>query len=135
MFLTGISTRLLSLLSTRLIGRKVSPTEVSNANKELIQAVEQWRQRDWSQERIQSIFVDGVNFDMRMGDPIEKAPVLAAIGVTESGARLVLGLQSGDTESASNGREFFKDLKTRGLQSHLVKLGMMDGLTSLEKGF
>jgi putative transposase len=46
MFLTGISTRLLSLLSTRLIGRKVSPTEVSNANKELIQAVEQWRQRD-----------------------------------------------------------------------------------------
>jgi transposase-like protein len=52
MFLTGISTRTLSIMSTRLIGRRVSPTEVSNANKELINAVEQWRQRDLSRERI-----------------------------------------------------------------------------------
>ena len=57
MFLTGISTRMLSLLSTRLIGRKVSPTEVSNANKELIEAVEQWRGRDLSEHRIQYIFI------------------------------------------------------------------------------
>lgn len=135
MFLTGVSTRMLSLLSTRLIGRKVSPTEVSNANKELIEAVEQWRQRDLSEERVQYIFIDGVNFDMRLGDAVEKVPVLATIGVTESGARLVLGLQSGDKESASNWREFFKDLKRRGLPSHLVKLGIMDGLTGLEKVF
>jgi putative transposase len=135
MFLTGISTRMLSLLSTRLIGRKVSPTEVSNANKELIQAVEQWRQRDLSEHRIQYIFVDGVNFDMRLGNTIENVPVLAAIGVSESGARMVLGLQSGDKESASSWREFFKDLKKRGLQSDLVKLGIMDGLTGLEKIF
>ncbi|PON13179.1 hypothetical protein C2W62_35735 [Candidatus Entotheonella serta] len=40
MFLTDVSTRMLSLLSTRLIGRKVSPAEVSNANKELIEAVD-----------------------------------------------------------------------------------------------
>ena len=33
MFLTGISTRTLSMLSTRLIGRKISASEVSNANK------------------------------------------------------------------------------------------------------
>lgn len=135
MFLMGVSTRMLSLLSTRLIGRKVSPTEVSNANKELIEAVEQWRQRNLSEERVQYIFVDGVNFDMRMGDTVEKVPVLTAIGVTESGVRLVLGLQSGDKESASNWREFFKDLKRRGLQCHLVKLGIMDGLTGLEKVF
>ena len=135
MFLTGISTRTLSIMSTRLIGRKVSPTEVSNANKELIAAVEQWRQRDLSQEPIKYIFIDGVNFDMRMGDTVEKVPVLAAIGVTESGARLVLGLQSGDKESASNWREFFKDLKRRGLQSHLVTLGIMDGLSGLERVF
>ncbi|PON10938.1 hypothetical protein C2W62_47435 [Candidatus Entotheonella serta] len=83
----------------------------------------------------QYMFIDGVNFDMRMGDTVEKVPVLAAIGVTESGTRLVLGLQSGDKESASNWREFFKDLKRRGLPSHLVKLGIMDGLTGLETLF
>jgi putative transposase len=108
---------------------------VSNANKELIAAVEQWRQRDVSQERMHYIFVDGVNFAMRMGDTVAKVPVLAAIGVSDSGARLVLGLQAGDKESASNWREFFKDLKRRGVQSHLVKLGIMDGLTGLEKVF
>ena len=46
MFLAGISRRTLSIMSTRLIGRRVSPTEVSQANKELISAVEQWCQRD-----------------------------------------------------------------------------------------
>nr|CBX29432.1 hypothetical protein N47_J04130 [uncultured Desulfobacterium sp.] len=49
MFLTGVSTRSLSMMSERLIGRKVSPTEVSNANKELIEAVEKWRTRDLSE--------------------------------------------------------------------------------------
>jgi len=41
MYLTGISTRTLALLSKRLIGRKISPEEVSKANRELTTAVEQ----------------------------------------------------------------------------------------------
>ena len=55
MFLTGVSTRTLSMISTRLIGRKISLTEVSNANKELIDAVEEWRTRDLSEETIKYI--------------------------------------------------------------------------------
>jgi putative transposase len=35
MFLTGISTRSLSMISTRLIGRSISHTEVSSTNSEL----------------------------------------------------------------------------------------------------
>ena len=85
MFLTGVSTRTLSMISKRLIGRKISPTEVSNANKELIDAVEQWRERDLSDEPIKYMFLDGVNFDMRIDGSIEKVPVLVAIGVTEEG--------------------------------------------------
>jgi putative transposase len=135
MFLTGVSTRTLSMMSTRLIGRRISPMEVSNANKELVDAVESWRNRDLSKESIKYIFVDGVNFDMRMGDSVEKVPVLVAIGVTETGRRLVLGLQSGDKESASSWREFFKDLKKRGLDSGKVTLGIMDGLPGLQKVF
>ena len=41
MFLTGISTRSLSLISRRLLGRKLSHTEISEANKELSDAIEQ----------------------------------------------------------------------------------------------
>jgi len=135
MFLTGVSTRSLSMISTRLIGRKISAGEVSNANKELIDAVEKWRTRDLSGEPIKYLFLDGVNFDMRIDGSIEKVPVLVAIGVTETGQKLVLGFQAGDKESAPTWREFFKDLKGRGLDGSNMVLGVMDGLPGLEKVF
>jgi putative transposase len=135
MYLTGISTRTLSMLSRRLIGREISHEEVSKANKELTAGVEKWRNRDLSREQIKYIFVDGVIFKMRLKYSVENVPVLAAIGVTANGTKLVLGLQSGDKESATNWREFFKDLKSRGLDGTLVQLGIMDGLSGLEKVF
>jgi putative transposase len=135
MFLTGISTRSLSMISKRLIGRKISPTEISNANKGLIDAVEKWRERDLSDDCVKYIFLDGVNFDMRIDGSVEKVPVLVAIGVTETGNKLVLGFQAGDKESAPTWREFFKDLKKRGLDGSKMVLGIMDGLPGLEKVF
>jgi putative transposase len=135
MFLTGVSTRSLSMLSKRLIGIKISPSEVSRVNREMIKAVEDWRTRDLSSLAIKYLFLDGVNFDMRIGRSIEKVPVLVAIGVTEKGQKRVLGFQSGDKESASTWREFFRDLKERGLDSSRVTLGIMDGLPGLEKVF
>ena len=135
MFLAGISTRSLSMISKRLIGRKISHTEISSANADLTEAVEKWRMRDLSKESIKYIFVDGVNFRMRMHGSIELVPVLVAIGVTKRGHKLVLSMQSGDKESASSWREFFKDLKSRGLNSQTVTLGIMDGLPGLETVF
>jgi putative transposase len=135
MFLAGISTRSLSMISRRLIGRKISHTEISSANADLTEAVEKWRMRDLSRESIKYLFVDGVNFRMRIQRSIELVPVLVAIGVTRRGHKLVLGMQSGDKESASNWREFFKDLKSRGLNSQTVTLGIMDGLPGLETVF
>jgi putative transposase len=132
MFLTGISTRTLSMISTRLIGRKISPSEVSNANKELIEAVEKWRTRDLSGEKIKYLFVDGVTFAMRIAGSVEQVPVLVAIGVTQTGKKLVLGFQAGDKESAPTWREFFKDLKARGLDGSTMVLAVMDGLPGLE---
>jgi len=135
MFLGGVSTRSPAMMTERLVGRKISHTEISQANGELKEAVEKWRNRDLSKEPVKYLFVDGVNFPMRMGDSIEKVPVLVAIGVTEQGCRFVLGLQAGDKESASTWREFFKDLKRRGLDASRITLGVMDGLPGLEAVF
>ena len=135
MFLTGVSTRTLSMMSERLIGRSISATEVSKANKDLIDAVERWRNRDLSEEPVKYMFLDGVNFDMRVDGSVEKVPVLVAIGVTETGHKRVLGFQAGDKESAPTWREFFKDLKKRGLDGNNMVLGIMDGLGGLEKVF
>lgn len=135
MFLAGISTRSLSMISKKLIGRKISPMEVSNASRELINSAEKWRTRDLSTESFKYLFVDGVCFDMRVDGSIESVPVLVVIGVTQAGCKQVLGLQRGDKESASTWRELFKDLKGRGLDGWAVKLGVMDGLPGLEKVF
>jgi putative transposase len=107
MYLTGISTRTLSLLTKRLIGRSLSATEVSKATTELKQSIDTWRNRDLSQEKIKHLFIDGVIFRMRIRKGIE--PVVV-IGVREDGTKLVLGLQAGDKESAATWRQFFKDL-------------------------
>jgi putative transposase len=135
LFLTGISTRTLSMISKKLVGRKISPQEVSNSTKKLIEAVEKWRTRDLSDEKIKYLFIDGVNFRMRVGRRVEIVPVLVVVGVNEKGQKMVLGFQSGDKESATSWREFFKDLKMRGLDKESVTLGIMDGLPGLEKVF
>jgi len=135
MFLAGISTRTLSMMSERLIGRKISSGEVSNVSKELTRSVEAWRERDLSKEKIKYLYIDGTNFSMRIDRSVEKVPVLVVIGVTEEGHRTVLGLQAGDKESATIWREMFKDLKRRGLDSKSISLGIMDGLSGLEKVF
>jgi putative transposase len=135
LFLAGVSTRTLSMISERLIGRRISPTEISSASSDLNGAVEAWRRRDLSREPVKYLFIDGVHFHMRVGRSIEIVPVLVAIGVTETGQKLVLSLQAGDKESATSWREFFKDLKSRGLDGGKVTLGMMDGLPGLETVF
>ncbi len=96
LFLAGLSSRSLAMLSRRLVGRTLSHTEISNANKGLEEAIEQWRTRDLSTEKIQYLFVDGVNFDMRLGGAVEKVSVLVVIGVNDQGVRMVLGLQARD---------------------------------------
>lgn len=135
LFLTGISTRSLSMISFRLMGRRISHTGISSVNIALTEAVEQWRMRDLSGESIKYLFIDGVNFSMRVSGSIETVPVLVAVGVTDQGHKLVLSLQSGDKESASTWREFFKDVQSRGLRNQSITLGIMDGLTGLETVF
>lgn len=135
MFLSGISTRGVGLISERLLGRKLSHGEASNANQELKESIEKWRNRDLSTFQIKYMILDGVNFDMRISDSVEKVSVLVAIGVTLEGQRIVLGFQAGDKESATSWREFLKDLKRRGLSTHNVVLGIMDGLSGLETVF
>jgi putative transposase len=135
MFLAGVSTRTLSLISERLLGRKISAGEVSKVSGQLAKAVEAWRERDLSLQPIKYLFVDGTHFSMRVEGSVEKVPVLVAIGVSVDGHRTVLGLQAGDKESASNWRELFRDLKRRGLDRSTVTLGIMDGLSGLERVF
>ena len=134
LYLTGLSTRTLEMLSTRLFGRKISKSEISELSKELAPKIEQWRNRELT-EVFKYLYIDGTNFNMRIDGAITKVCVLVVIGVNEQNQKQVLALQAGDKESSSTWRQLFKDLKKRGLQGGKVQLGLMDGLPGLEKVF
>lgn len=135
LFLMGLSTRNIALLSKSLIGKSVSRGEVSNINKELLTGIDAWRCRDLSPLKIKYMFLDGVFFKMRVKKKITTVPMLVVVGVTTENHKIFLNIQQGDKESASTWREIFKDLKSRGLQRNEVKLGIMDGLSGLMNVF
>jgi putative transposase len=134
MYFLGMSTRSLSLVSDRLFGRKMSHAVISEHTTELNEKVEFWRSRPITEE-IKYLYVDGTYFTMRTTDSIEKVCVLVVIGVDKNGHKHIIALQAGDKESATNWRELFKDLKARGLDGSKIELGIMDGLSGLEKVF
>jgi putative transposase len=134
MYLMGLSTRCLSLISKRLLGTKVSHQKVSECAGRIAESVESWRTRPIT-EVFKYLYLDGTNFSMRIDGSVEKVNVLVVIGVTDSGHKQVIALQAGDKESAPNWRELFKDLKARGLEAEKIQLGIMDGLPGLEKVF
>lgn len=132
MWLSGLSTRGIELISKSILGRKISHGEVSKINGELLTGIDTWRTRDLSTIPIKYMYIDGVNFAMRSGVTVDKIPMLVVIGVRKDTNRKVfLALQKGDKESASSWREVFKDMKARGLRRDIVELGIMDGLPGL----
>jgi putative transposase len=135
LFLSGLSTRNIELVSKSILGRKISHGEVSNINKELLTGLDEWRLRDLSNYEIKYMYMDGVFFHMRSGHKIETIPMLVVIGVTTENRKLFLTIQQGDKEKASTWREIFKDLKQRGIDKDKIQLGIMDGLPGLMKVF
>jgi Transposase and inactivated derivatives len=150
MFLSGMSTRGIELLSQHLLGRRISSGEVSKINGELVTAVERWRTRSLADTDVEYMIMDGVFFKIRVKehvpaedgadeevvkDEVKRIPMLVVIGVTKTKQRLFLAIQQGDKDSATTWREIFKDLKQRGLKASEVKLGIMDGLQGLESVF
>ena len=136
LFLCGFSTRSVSLVSKALLGTTISPSQVSSVTGQLADTIEAWRTRDLSDFDVKYMMVDGVQFPMRTADGIERIPMLVAIGVLrETNQKVFLCLQQGSKDSASVWREMFKDMKARGLNPERLELGIMDGLSGLERVF
>lgn len=133
-YVMGLSTRNLALISERLFGYRVSHEQISQCASKLSSGVEKWRSRPITTP-FKYLYLDGTNFKMRIGKEIETVNVLVVIGVGEDNIKQVLALQAGDKESATSWRELFKDLKARGLKKEKILLGIMDGLPGLESVF
>lgn len=132
--LAGLSTRTLSLLSKSLLGMKVSPQEVSNALHKIVPAAKAFMERSLADRRFKYLYLDGTNFKVRRST-VELEPTLVVVGVDETDRKSVLAMLQGNKESRTSWEMVFSELKSRGLDSSAVQLGIMDGLPGLATAF
>lgn len=132
--LAGLSTRMLSILSGRVLGVRVSAQEVSNSLDTLLPAARAFLERPLGDRRWQYLYLDGTNFAVHRST-VAQEPTLVVLGIDEQGRKSVLSAVQGDKESRGAWEMVFARLKERGLDPSTVKLGIMDGLPGLEAAF
>lgn len=128
MYIQGVSTRKVTAVLEKLCGLEVSSSQVSNASKLLDEELEKWRNRPIG--RIEFLQVDARYEKVRQDGMVLSCAVLVATGVMEDGKRTVLGTSVSLSEAEIHWRNFFLDLKKRGL--HGIRMVISDDHSGLK---
>jgi putative transposase len=119
MYARGLSTRDIEAAFADEDGRSLlSRTAVSEVTERLWADYEAFASRDLSEFELVYLFVDGIAERLHLGQPREA--VLAAWGILADGEKALLHLAPGTKEDTASCREFFQDLRRRGLPDPLL---------------
>jgi transposase-like protein len=119
MYARGLSTRdIEAVFADESGGSLLSRSAVSAVTERLWAEYEAFASRDLSEFEIVYLFVDGIAERLHLGQPREA--VLAAWGVAADGKKMLLHLAPGTKEDTASCREFFQDLRRRGLADPLL---------------
>jgi transposase-like protein len=119
MYARGLSTRDIEAVFADGDGRSLlSRTAVSEITERLWAEYESFVSRDLSEFEITYLFVDGIAERLHLGQPREA--VLAAWGILADGKKALLHLAPGTKEDTASCKEFFQDLRRRGLPAPLL---------------
>lgn len=119
MYARGLSTRDIEALFADETGKSLlSRTAVSEITERLWAEYEAFASRDLSEFDVVYLFVDGIAERLHLGQPREA--VLAAWGILADGKKALLHLAPGTKEDTASCREFFQDLRRRGLPDPLL---------------
>lgn len=132
--LAGISTRMIGMISRKLLGVEVSSDTVSQSLSLIEGNALSWLNRPITEE-FWALFVDGTNFRIQRVGSTEKEPSLVVLGLNKLHQLSVLAIEPGQKDNAECWRSLFIDLKRRGLSAQEIRLGIMDGLSGLEAVF
>lgn len=132
--LAGISTRMLAILSGRVLGMKVSAQEVSNALHRIVPAAKAFLERPLGERRFKYLYVDATNFHVRR-TTVDREPTLVVVGIDELDRKSVVAMVQGSRENKACWEMVFDDVVRRGLDPAAVQLGVMDGLPGLPDAF
>jgi len=119
MYARGLSTRDIEAVFADANGRSLlSRTAVSEVTERLWAEYEAFAGRDLSEFEITYLFVDGIAERLHLGQPREA--VLAAWGILADGKKALLHLAPGTKEDTASCKEFFQDMRRRGLPDPLL---------------
>ncbi|MEK5441565.1 IS256 family transposase [Fredinandcohnia sp. FSL W7-1320] len=131
MVINGVSTGNVTKVVKQLCGENVSKSFVSSLTKKLEPIVNQWANRPLNVMYYPYIFADAMYIKVREHHRVVSKAVYIATAINEKDQREVIGLKVDHVESFDAWQSFFKDLKSRGLQS--PKLVISDAHEGLKK--
>lgn len=134
LYLAGLSTRMLSTISKRLLGLEVSKDTVSNSLDSIKVEASRWLQRPLEGD-YWALYIDGTNFKVQRRGSTAREPSLVVLGLGRDNHRSVLAIEPGTKDNVDAWRAVFHELKRRGLNPKSVRIGIMDGLPGLERLF
>jgi putative transposase len=119
MYARGLSTRDIEAVFADETGQSLlSRSAVSAVTERLWAEYEAFASRDLAEFEVIYLFVDGIAERLHLGQPREA--VLAAWGILADGKKALLHLAPGSKEDTASCREFFQDLRRRGLPDPLL---------------
>jgi putative transposase len=136
LFIGGVSMTRVGEVVETLTGTKPSASTVSRVFHTLESEDEQWKTRTLA-ERYVYAFADGTYFTVIYNGEGCKMPILAVVGIAETGERDVLAFSVGDRENEQAWKDLLDDLKGRGVKT--IDLWVSDGnqatLNAISKKF
>src|SRR5260221_10501423 len=124
MFVGGVSMAKVGQVVETLTGSTPSASTVSRVFHSLESEYAEWKQRTLEQ-RYAYAFADGTYFTVIYNGEGCKMPILAVIGIAETGEREVLAFRVGDRENEHAWKDLLEDLKQRGVKE--IGLWISDG--------
>jgi putative transposase len=130
-YLGGVNSRRIRTALKPLLGeRHLSKSAVSRIVGRLKALFATWQGRDLSTERSAIVFFDGFHLKLRVARRVVSVPVLAALGVTETGQNCLLTLRVAASEASATWGAAVTDLQQRGLAAPLLLV--VDGNAGLK---
>lgn len=124
MFVGGVSTVRVGEVVETLSGARLSASTVSRIFHSLDEEFEGWKSRPL-QNHYLYVFADGTYFTVIYHEDGCKMPILAAIGIDETGKRDVLAFTVGERENQNAWEDLLENLKSRGVVQ--IDLWITDG--------
>jgi len=131
-YLAGANTRRIRKALSPLLGTAhLSKSTISRVVGRLKKCFESWSERDLSGQGFPILYLDGFHLKVRLARRVVSVPVLAVLGVSPDGQKVLVALRLAASEAEVHWRGRIDSLGQRGLRA--PRLLVSDGHKGLSK--